>query len=371
MTKTVGIFHPAMNVCGGAEFVAVQIIKALKEAKYKVIILTDKKIDKTKIKKIFDVDLTFDQNILFPFAFFPSTDLHNLYSDILRCYLLRSKCDFVIDAFSNALLPAVDMSYIHFPLLGRIENNFRSNLFFSPYIAYSAKRKRRSKESSDTERMVMANSEYTANSIKSFHNISANVLYPPISSSAFNNDDQISKSTRNDWVVTVARISEIKMLEKIPQIAELTSERIKFFIVGLLESKKALDLIYDEIKKSGVSDRVKVLVNLPKNDLNELLHKSKVYLHSAVGEHFGISIAEAMSCGCIPVVHDSGGPKEFVSKEFRYVSIEDAAKKTEKAVFAWTPEYSRQMVNSAKNFSEEQFSKKFLKLFESFLDTRS
>jgi glycosyltransferase involved in cell wall biosynthesis len=368
MIKTVGIFHPSLNVCGGAEFVAIELIKILKEENYNIVVLTDDKIDKTKIKKIFDVNLTFDQNIRFPFAFFPSTDLHNLYSDILRCQLLRSKCDFVIDSFSNALLPGAGMSYIHFPFLGRVEDNLRSKLFFSPYSVHSANRKSRSKNLHNTKRIVMANSKYTANAIKGFHNISADVLYPPISSSVFNNDGVISQSNRNDWVVTVARISKRKMLEKIPQIAKLTSEQIKFFIVGLLESEKALDLIFDTIKESGVSARVKVLVNLPKKDLNELLHKSKVYLHPAEGEHFGISIAEAMACGCTPVVHDSGGPREFVSKNLRYLTIEDAAKKTEKAVFEWNPSHSSQMVNDARNFSDEQFSKKFLKIFESHLD---
>jgi glycosyltransferase involved in cell wall biosynthesis len=41
-----------------------------------------------------------------------------------------------------------------------------------------------------------------------------------------------------------------------------------------------------------------------------------VLLHSARGEHFGISVVEGMSACCIPVVHDSGGPAEIVDVEF-------------------------------------------------------
>jgi glycosyltransferase involved in cell wall biosynthesis len=46
-----------------------------------------------------------------------------------------------------------------------------------------------------------------------------------------------------------------------------------------------------------------------------------------VGEHFGISIVEAMALGCIPVVHDSGGMREFVPTQYRYRTIEQAAEK--------------------------------------------
>ncbi len=45
------------------------------------------------------------------------------------------------------------------------------------------------------------------------------------------------------------------------------------------------------------------------------------------GEHFGISIVEAMALGCLPIVHDSGGMREFVPAQYRYTSIEQAAEK--------------------------------------------
>ncbi len=44
------------------------------------------------------------------------------------------------------------------------------------------------------------------------------------------------------------------------------------------------------------------------------MRKSKVYFHPMVGEHFGISIVEAMAAGLVPVVSDVGGPTEFVPK---------------------------------------------------------
>ena len=53
----------------------------------------------------------------------------------------------------------------------------------------------------------------------------------------------------------------------------------------------------------------------PLRMVKEILAKAKVYVHCAQNEHFGISIVEAMAAGCVPVVHNSGGPREIVSED--------------------------------------------------------
>jgi alpha-1,2-mannosyltransferase len=95
----------------------------------------------------------------------------------------------------------------------------------------------------------------------------------------------------------------------------------------LLESEKALDSLQKLLIKFGLKERVKIITNAKRETLKQLLACSRVYLHSKKNEHFGISIVEAMSLGCIPVVHDSGGPKEFVPDTFRFKTIEEAADK--------------------------------------------
>ena len=50
-------------------------------------------------------------------------------------------------------------------------------------------------------------------------------------------------------------------------------------------------------------------VNATIEDKINVLRKSKVMLHSFLGEHFGIAFIEAMSAGIIPVAHDSGAAK--------------------------------------------------------------
>jgi glycosyltransferase involved in cell wall biosynthesis len=45
------------------------------------------------------------------------------------------------------------------------------------------------------------------------------------------------------------------------------------------------------------------------------------------GEHFGIAPIEGIASGCITLVHNSGGMKEFIPEEFRWESYDDLKEK--------------------------------------------
>jgi glycosyltransferase involved in cell wall biosynthesis len=151
----------------------------------------------------------------------------------------------------------------------------------------------------------------------------------------------------------------------IPYIAKSTSKAVSFTIAGLVSSKESLNSLLRLTKELGVSEKVKILTNVRRNRLKEILLDSKVYLHTAINEHFGISIVEAMSSGCIPVVHDSGGPREFVPQDLRYKSIEEAAEKVEKAMYEWSPKQAVKFSKIACEFNENNFAEKFISIFHS------
>ena len=119
------------------------------------------------------------------------------------------------------------------------------------------------------------------------------------------------------------------------------------------------------IKDLGVSKRVKVITNVRKNQLIKLLLKSKLYLHTSINEHFGISIVEAMAMGCVPIVHNSGGPREFVPSNQRFNNICEAADIVKKSIDCWSPTLSKKFAKEAEQFSEKNFSKKFIDIFHS------
>jgi glycosyltransferase involved in cell wall biosynthesis len=362
----IGVFHPALNVCGGAEWVAFNIIDCLKTANHSVIALTNERIDQNRIKKLFGHEAGVDAQLILPLELFPTTDIHNVYTDFIRTWALKQKCDVLIDTYSNAILPNADLTYIHFPILGRIPKSEKKggssrrlkNLYYHPYLYYEKRKARKGGH------LILANSKYTMNAIKKMTQATSTLLYPPISKTFFSND---FKMKRRDIVVSVDRISPEKRLTVIPEIARLTSKKIHFLIVGIKESLETLRLIRESIRRNGVDDRVEINTNVPRDKLQDLLRTSKVFLHPAIGEHFGVSTVEAMASGCIPVVHNSGGPIEFVPSSLRFDNLEEAANKLEKAVFEWSPQKSEEVARSARPFSEEQFRARFWEEFDHFL----
>lgn len=62
----------------------------------------------------------------------------------------------------------------------------------------------------------------------------------------------------------------------------------------------------------GVADSVSFHVGLPAPQLRALLAAAHVGLHTMRDEHFGIAVVEYMAAGCVPVAHDSAGPREDI-----------------------------------------------------------
>ena len=56
----VGIFHPTLNTCGGAEWVAFKIMDIMRKNNHKVTVLTNEKIDIEKIRRLSLSDFNFD-----------------------------------------------------------------------------------------------------------------------------------------------------------------------------------------------------------------------------------------------------------------------------------------------------------------------
>jgi alpha-1,2-mannosyltransferase len=329
------------------------MINALKEQGHQVIVLTNEPLNQERFKKIFNKKVLPDKQIIFPLAVFPPTDSRNIYTNAIRTLLLKSKCQVVVDTFSSAVLPGVDISYIHYPLLSSVDIGapyLRNKAFFLPYKYYL----RAIRDNMSCK--LLSNSKYTASAVKSETGIDAQVLYPPVIRKI--NPEKIPwESERENNVVTVGRICPGKNLIAIPRIAKLTRRNITFTIAGILESREVMNSLLNLIRELGLLDRVRILPNVEREQLEDLLLKSKVYLHPRVNEHFGISIVEAMALGCTPVTHNSGGSKEFVPRNFRYDSFEEAAKGVEKAIEDWSPLQARTTSEYTQKFDEKTFSK--------------
>ena len=171
---------------------------------------------------------------------------------------------------------------------------------------------------------------------------------------------------RENLVVTTSRFAYGKLLERIPYIASQTDPSVQFAVIGRLHDKETLADLQRLVEKLGLVERVKFYPDASSEKKIELLKKAKIYLHTMVGEHFGISIVEAMALGCLPIVHNSGGMKEFVPEQYRYMNLQEAADKINKEINSWTKDKAENIRQIAENFSISIFSTRFMSLFNEF-----
>ena len=212
---------------------------------------------------------------------------------------------------------------------------------------------------------------FTAKEVKKSLGADSKVLYPPIPSTFYNHKTDTNSQERETIVVTTARFGQGKGVELVPTIASLADKNINFVMIGLAHDQGVVDFVKRRVRELGLENRLRIITDASREEIKMYLGKAKVYLHTTRMEHFGISIAEAMAMGCIPVVHDSGGAPEFVPDKYRYRTEDEAAKIIENATVQWSEKESELMMQRADRFSETNFAKNFVQLFSEYIETRT
>jgi glycosyltransferase involved in cell wall biosynthesis len=88
-----------------------------------------------------------------------------------------------------------------------------------------------------------------------------------------------------------------------------------------------------------------------------------------IGEHFGMTVAEAMAAGLVPIVPSIGGPTEFVPHEYHYNTLEQAADIVSQA-FRISYLKKVQISNSVKKFSTYHYIKGLKRIVNELLSQR-
>lgn len=214
----------------------------------------------------------------------------------------------VVNATANEIFTPSDISYIHFLQFAYSLKRLRyiaKSWGIDPSAmggAYASFKAKLLKGILKYSKVILANSSFTQHIVENVVGIRPIILYPPVS---------IPKrgampKRRDDIVLTISRFSKEKRLESVFEIARRVPSA-KFIICGLLGDKRYyLRLL--KMRKEYKLRNVVLCPNIARDRLNELMERSKVYLHTMPFEHFGISIVEGMAHGLVPLVHRSGGP---------------------------------------------------------------
>ena len=185
---------------------------------------------------------------------------------------------------------------------------------------------------------ILTNSAFSAKAIKQlYHNVDPIVLSPPVDIDKFRKANLSYHSQydkKQNVVLVVSRFSADKEIENAISLANLLKDKC---LKGKIQETKMIiagnfsELNYEYVRflekmlLDGLQNYVKLVFGASFDRLLDLMKKSKVYFHPLAGEPFGISIAEAMASGLIPIVPTIGGSSEFVPSEYQYHSIQQAA----------------------------------------------
>ena len=125
---------------------------------------------------------------------------------------------------------------------------------------------------------------------------------------------------KEDLVITIGYVSnsnlQRKGLEWFVRSAKHV-QNIKFVLVGAYEDDTINYL------KSIATSNVSFTGWVSQEELLEYMQKAKVYVQVSAHEGFGLSLAEAMLCECVPVVTDRGAIPEVVGDTGYYVPFGD------------------------------------------------
>ena len=125
--------------------------------------------------------------------------------------------------------------------------------------------------------------------------------------------------TETTQIFCMCRLVKRKNVDgAIRAVAELVKKRrnLKFNIAGSGPEAEALSELIAELNMTG---NIRLLGRVPNEDVADWYRNSQIFLHPQIAarggqdmEGFGITIADAMAFGCVPIAGGSGGPLDFI-----------------------------------------------------------
>jgi glycosyltransferase involved in cell wall biosynthesis len=167
-------------------------------------------------------------------------------------------------------------------------------------------------------------------------------------------------SIRRNVVVTAARAVPEKNIELFWEVARACPNYE--FVLLMTQDPRFVEYSLTIQRTAPVNARV--ILNPYRRIYQETLGKSRIYLHLMRGEHFGITVVEAMSAGCVPVAHDSGGPREIIGSSGFLWRTKEEIPGILKAADSSYDSLSKKSMIRARIFCRERFDEALAEVLE-------
>lgn len=260
------------------------------------------------------------------------------FAAVLFCKLLRKRSVVVAGGYDVACEPGIN--YGQYTLA-------RHKRMYADYVLRNAD-------------IVLPVSEFTKSEVLARAKPKrVQVLYPGVDTDKFRPGGE-----KEDLVMTVAsgsgRTIRLKGLDSFLGAAALLPE-VRFLVAGLSENDRV------ELQ-SRSSENVSLHGYVSQEELLSHYQNAKVYCQLSYRESFGMALAEAMACGCVPVVTERGAIPEVVGDTGYYVpygNAKAAAEAIEKALSLRNGLEARMRVEE--KFSQKRREEKLLSLLRSLI----
>ncbi len=291
----IGLVQPVIGQIGGNDAVLDSLIKILKSNNHEVILYTFSKTDRF-------TNITVNSKVPFKIGVF------GIYQKWLMPKIKYSECDLYISLTgsnikTNKPLIIYDQNNLGLEMLNKnISPKYKSGfwkLYYLPYKIFN-------KVKVNKNAVYISNSIYSAKILEGILQGKVNVIYPGVPISDF------YQKPKKNIICMIGRISPDKNLEFAVEV--LNSLAFHSVIFGNVT--KTNILYFNKLKK--LAKPHVIITSGSREQLKDLLAESKVYFHTSK-ETFGISVVEAISSGCIPVVPNNSAHLETVPvEELRY-----------------------------------------------------
>ncbi len=351
----VGIYDPYLDDLGGGEKYMMTIAQCLSKSN-DVTVFWDNKKDLDALLERFSLDLSrisikkniFSSNVGFLNRFFESR-----------------KYDAIV-FLSDGSIPLVSAKlFIHIqqPL---------------PNVSLSLKSKFKVKRVTK----FICNSNFTKSYIDKTFGVKSTVLYPPVEIKA-------KKIKKEDVILTVGKfryknvpLDDFKkqkvMIDAFKDMVKKELKGWKFVIVTGYSKEHEEEFRHLEEEAKGFP--IEFFLGKEGDEVWEIYSGAKIYWHAAGfgedldmhpehAEHFGMSIAEAMGAGTVPVVFSAGGPREIVEDKksgFLWNTLDDLEDKTMELIkdSNLLNKMSKGAIERAMKFTGDRFCRELLEIIK-------
>lgn len=346
------IVHPVMSFLGGGERLCCDSIRALLSAGHDVTLLSEE-FDSNIVESYFGYSSLFDRIQMLSYPKQSSSRLGS-YSHLISTSRIQkrmigqSSFDLVFSTQDPGYIPELKGPIVQWGYFPRQFPRFQGRSFAKAIRAFPMRLHYRTTISRIG--LVLAISEYSKFHLDQEWGRPSSVIYPSC--------NMLSTLPKGNIVVTVGRAIPEKRLDIFWDVARALPE-YEFRMLLTIDPQRSyyLQKLEEEAPSNGT-----LITNPSKRQYDKNLGEAKVYLHLMKGEHFGIAIVEAMSAQCIPIVHNSGGPKEIVDNEtgFKWETIGQIPPMIDQAIKRSPCQNCQE---KAQRFSHEEFEKKLSSVF--------